>query len=322
MKSSSSLTTLLFFAAATALAQQHDVTITPIPGIIAANAHWTLVWQGADNADGIIASPDGGLLFAQEQPSRVSKLDKHDKVAVYLEDTHGGGALTIDSKGRLFTVARTCTDPGKNPAACTEPTHLAELKPERKTLADNVDGKSLGRLNDLIADKKGGFYFNGSALYYLNAAGKVATLGENLRTNGITLSPDEKTLYVTNGASLVAFDVHPDGTVRNQRDFAKLEAGGVGDGMSIDSTGRIYVTSAPGVQIFSPDGKYLGVIPAPRAVISMAFSGPNKKTLYVVGSGALGPDGKEFETPKGVRNNAKTIYKIDLLAQGFKGRVK
>jgi gluconolactonase len=76
------------------------------------------------------------------------------------------------------------------------------------------------------------------------------------------------------------------------------------------------------VQVFSPEGKYLGVIPAPRAVISVTFSGPGKKTLYVVGSGALGPDGKEFETPKGVRNNAKTIYKIDMLAQGFRGRVK
>jgi hypothetical protein len=35
-----------------------------------------------------------------------------------------------------------------------------------------------------------------------------------------------------------------------------------------------------------------------------------------------GPDGKEFRTPKGVRNNAKAIYKIDMLAQGFMGRAK
>jgi gluconolactonase len=57
-------------------------------------------------------------------------------------------------------------------------------------------------------------------------------------------------------------------------------------------------------------------------VISAAFSGPGKKTLYVVGAGALGPDGQEFRTPEGVRNNAKTIYKIAMLAQGFKGRAK
>jgi hypothetical protein len=41
-----------------------------------------------------------------------------------------------------------------------------------------------------------------------------------------------------------------------------------------------------------------------------------------VGGGALGPDGKEFATPQGVRNNAKTIFKIPMMAEGFKGRAK
>ena len=48
----------------------------------------------------------------------------------------------------------------------------------------------------------------------------------------------------------------------------------------------------------------------------------DKKTLYVVGGGALGPDGSEFQTPPGVRNNAKTIYKIPVGSQGFGGRAK
>jgi gluconolactonase len=302
-----------------------EVTVTEIPGVVAAGALWKLVWQGTDNADGIVGTKDGGLLFAQEQPNRIGKLDKNDKVSAYLEDTHGTGALTVDSKGRILAVERTCTDPGKQPDKCTEPTAVAELAPQRKTLVDNIDGKSLGRLNDLIADKKGGVYFNGAALFYLNSAGKVSTIGENIRTNGITLSPDEKTLYVTNGGTIVAFDVQPDGSVRNQRDFGKLEAGitgGAGDGMTIDAAGRVYVTTGPGVQVLSPEGKYLGVIPTPRGVISVAFSGPGKKTLYVVGGGALGADGKEIATPPGVRNNAKSIYKITMVAEGFRGRVK
>jgi gluconolactonase len=299
-----------------------EVDVMAIPGVIAAGAQWKLAWQGVDNADGIIASSDGGLLFAQEQPSRISKLDRNDKVSVFLEDTHGTGALSIDAKGRLWAVERTCTDPGRNGAACSEPTAVAWLAPTRKILADNFGGKSLGRLNDLIADNKGGAYFNGAGLYYVNQGGRVIGIGENIRTNGITLSRDEKTLYVTNGGTLVAFDVEPDGSVKNQRDFAKLEAGGNGDGMALDAEGRIYVTSNPGVQVFSPEGKYLGVIPTPRGVISIAFSGPGKKTLYAVGSGALGQDGQEFRTPEGVRNNAKTIYRIGLLSEGFEGRVK
>jgi gluconolactonase len=299
-----------------------DVTVTEIPGVIAAGSKWMLAWQGPDNADGIVGTSDGGLLFAQEQPNRISKLDKNDKLSAYLEDSHGTGALTIDSKGRILAAERTCTDPGGKPDQCTEPTKIAILAPERKTLADNLNGQSLGRLNDLIVDKKGGVYFNGAGTYYVSPSGKVSSIGENIRTNGITLSRDEKTLYVTNGPVIVAFDVQPDGLVTHQRDFAKLEAGGNGDGMAIDSAGRIYVTSGPGVQVLSPEGKYLGLIPTPRSVISAASSGPGKKTLYVVGAGALGPDGSEFKTPAGVRNNAKTIYKIAMQAEGFKGRAK
>jgi len=305
-----------------------EVMVTEIPGVVAAGAKWTLAWQGTDNADGIVGTADGGLLFAQEQPNRVSKLDQNDKVSVFLEDTHGAGALTIDSHGRILAVERTCTDPGRQPAQCREPTAVAVLTPRRKILADSVDGKSLGggkslgRLNDLTVDKKGNVYFNGGGTFHLNAKGQVSSIGENIRTNGIILSRDEKTLYVTNGGVLVAFDVQPNGRVVNQRDFGKLEAGGNGDGMAIDAAGRLYVTSGPGVQVLSPEGKYLGVIPTPRSVISAAFSGPGKKTLYVVGAGALGPDGREFRTPEGVRNNAKTIYRIAMLAKGFKGRAK
>jgi gluconolactonase len=300
-----------------------EVIVSGIPGVIEAGARWSLAWQGTDNADGIVGTADGGLLFAQEQLSRVSKLDKADKLSVLAEDTNGAGSLALDSRARIIAVQRTCTDPGLN-APCSEPTKIGIIHPtsERRTLADRFQEKPLGRLNDLVVDKKGGVYFTVGGAYYVNPRGDVSNIGENLRTNGIMLSPDEKTLYVTNGPVVVAFDVQPDGTVVNQRDLARLEAGGSGDGLAIDGNGRLYVTSNPGVQVFSPEGKYLGVIPTPRGVISVAFSGPDKKTLYVVGSGALGADGKEVITPAGVRNNAKSIFKIPMVAQGFKGRAK
>jgi gluconolactonase len=189
-------------------------------------------------------------------------------------------------------------------------------------LTDNFDGKPLGRLNDLVADKKGGAFFTSGGAYYVNPGGRVISLGDDIRANGIMLNRDETIVYVTNGAVVLAFDIQPDGAVVNRREFGRLQAGGAGDGMAIDATGRLYVTSNAGVQVFSDGGQYLGVIPTPRNVISVAFSGADKKVLYVVGSGALGPDGKEFVTPEGVRNNAKTIYKIQMLADGFKGRAK
>jgi gluconolactonase len=298
-----------------------EVIVTEIPGVVAAGAKWTSAWQGTNNADGIVGTKDGGLLFAQEQPSQVSKLDKDDHVSVFLRETHGTGALSVDAKGRILAVERTCTDPGRS-GPCTEPTVVGVLAPERKTLAESFEGKPLGRLNDLVADRKGGAYFTVGGAYYVNAAGRVTSLGENIRANGIMLSRDERIVYVTNGNTILAFDIQGDGTVGNRRDFGTLEGGGGGDGMAIDAMGRLYVTTGGGVQVLGPEGKYLGIIPTPRAVISVAFAGPGKRTLYVVGSGALGSDGKEFVTPEGVRNNAKTIYKIPMLAQGYLGRAK
>jgi gluconolactonase len=298
------------------------VVVTAIPGVVAGGAAWSMAWQGTDNADGIVGTSDGGLLFAQEQPGRISKLDVMDRVSVFLSGTRGVGSLSIDRRGRVLGVERTCTDPGGRPEQCTESPTVSVLTPARAVLADRFEGKPLGRLNDLIVDAMGGVYFTVGGAYYVNASGTVRSLGDDIRANGIMLSRDEETVYVTNGNAILAFDVLADGSVANRRNFTTLEAGGNGDGMAIDNGGRLYVTSAPGVQIFAPDGTFLGLIPTPRSAISVAFSGPGKRTLFIVGSGALGPDGQEFKTPDGVRNNAKTIYKLPMLAEGFVGRPK
>ena len=303
-----------------------EVTVTGIPGVIAAGAQWKLVWQGPDNADGIVATKDGGLLFAQEQPSTVGKLDSKDKSSIFAKDTHGTGALGIDYQGRVIGAERTCSDPGGHPDQCHEPAQLIVITPQgHQVLASEYNGKTFWRMGELVCDSKGGVYFSDdNGAYFVSAAGKVSlVVDKSVRTNGMMLSRDEKTLYLTNGRTLVSFDIQPDGTTMNQRDFAKLEGGGNGDGMAIDSQGRLYVTSGdPGIQVFSPEGKYLGLIPLPRSASSVAFGGPGKKVLYAKGAGMTGPDGKEFRTPDGVRNNAKAIYKIDMIAQGFTGRPK
>lgn len=301
-----------------------EATATGIPGVIAAGAKWQQVWQGSDNADGILGTPDGGVLFAQEQPSTIRKLDRNDYDSAYVKDTHGAGSVAIDSQGRIIAVQRTCTDPGRANLPCSEPPKVSIVYPERerKILADSFQGNPLARPNDLVVDKKGTVYFSAGAPYYVKPGAQVVGIDASIRSNGIMLSPDEKTLYVTNGGVIVAFDIQPDGTVNNRRDFAKLERGN-GDGMAVDNAGRLYIaTQSPGVQVFSAEGKHLGTIPTPRDVASVAFSGPDKKMLYITTAGALAPNGVEFTLPEGFRNNAKTIYKIPMLAQGHTGRAK
>ena len=89
-----------------------------------------------------------------------------------------------------------------------------------------------------------------------------------------------------------------------------LPEGATGDGLTIDSEGRLYVTTpgamGTGVHVISREGKYLGRIPTPRGVITAAFSGPDKKTLYAVAN--------DRTTPQ--------IYTIPMIAQGYQGRAK
>jgi gluconolactonase len=302
-----------------------EVMVTAIPGVIAAGAKWKLVWQGSDNADGIIGTKDGGLLFAQEQPSTIGMLDPNDKFSIFVRDTHGTGALAYDNKGRLIGAERTCSDPGGRPTECKEAAELVVLHPTRLVLASKFGDKTFWRMGEVVADSKGGAYFTDDAgTYFVNPAGRVSLVaGKEVRTNGMALSRDEKTLYLTNGRTIVTFDIQPDGTTKNQRDFAMLQGAAGGDGMCIDSEGRLYVTAGDtGIQVFSVEGKHLGIIPLPRSASSVAFSGPNKKVLYAKGAGMTTPDGNEYRTPEGVRNNAKAIYKIDMTAQGFTARPK
>ena len=201
---------------------------------------------------------------------------------------------------------------------------ITQYLPEHRVLANSfADGRPLGRVNDLIADGKGGAYFTVGGAYYVSAAGVVSTVeDQNLRSNGIMLSPDGRTLYVTNNTVVIAFDVRADGSTSNRRDFGSLDGDGGGDGMAIDSEGRLYVTGNLGVHVLSARGEHLGLIPTPRRPITLAFSGADKKTLYVPQMGAVGPDGKAWATPEGIRNTAMTIYRLPMVAQGYKGRPK
>jgi len=285
-----------------------DYQVTEIPGVIAAGQQWKFLWQDAGNdGDGIVGTRDGGLLIAQNDKSDVVKLDKNGNASIAYTDTHTGGALSINSKGAIFIDER-----GLHPA-------IWELSPHHRLLADHYNGDTLdcvpSVLNDLTADSKGGAYFSMGGLFYASPKGVITKYGENLRTNGIILSPDEKHLYVTNVGTVVVFDVQPDGSLTNQRDFAKLQPKTAGDGSATDSDGRIYVSTGPGVQVIGADGTWLGLIPTPRDIISVSFGGPGRHTLFILARGAEDSTGQQIA-------NAAQVYSIQMIAHGPANRPK
>ncbi len=280
-----------------------------IPGVIAEGETWDIVWAWeGNNADGPIAGEDGTLLFANQDASNVMRLDPETGLAEIIhEDTNTGGALSRSKNGELFVASR-----GLHSA-------ILQLEPERRVFADSYNGEPLecvgGVLNDLMADSRGGVYLTitGTGVFYANPQGEMTQYGEGIAdANGIILSPDETTLYVTNGPVLVAFDVEPDGALTNQRDFARLRGGTSGDGSAVDEQGRIYVATGQSVDVFAPSGEFLGTIPGPDGLHGTAFGGPDKRTLFgIVFSG-------EWGGPT-ARNH---VIAIPTLAQGYTGRAK
>jgi len=297
-------------------------TATAIPGVVAAGTRIEVIKSGFNGTEGPIGMADGSLLFTETQANRITRIDQDNNLTTFLENTNGSNGLAFDAKGRLISVQ---TTPGKTLIGVIYP------KGQEATLSDNFDGKPFGRPNDLVVDKKGGVYFSEPgpnatpgqpapappltpAVYYVPAGGKSMRIAEGIaRPNGIQLSPDEKTLYVndTAGEYALAFDIKPDGSVGNRRNFAKYPtvnktpAGAFNsgaDGLAIDNEGRVYVVSLGGVHVFSPKGGLLGTIPLSLQGQNIAFAGADKNTLYIVGRGAA--------------------FKVRLLTEGYRGRAK
>jgi hypothetical protein len=150
----------------------------------------------------------------------------------------------------------------------------------------------------------------------MNPAGKVTAVGDNVRSNGILLSRDEKTLYVTSGGP--SPHVQADGSTTNQRQLRpgrrrrRRHDGGLGRPPVCDRAGRRGLERRRQVSRLDRD--------AARHHQRRVW-GPDKKTMGVVAA-AVDAAGKDLRTPEGVRNNAKSLYKIQMISQGFAGRAK
>ncbi len=311
-------------AAAQALQPGEVATdIAAIPGVISADAAWEQVWSGPMTADGMSASADGLLLFAQEQSNAIWKLWPDGRAFVEVPYVLGAGAVSVDAQGRMLAVERGCTDPGLMQLTCERRSAVVQLMPERRVIADAfADGSSLGRLNDLFADGRGGAWFTQGALYHTTADGTVTTVATmDTFSNGVVTSPDGRTLYVTDRTTIRAYDINADGQPSNARVFATLSRdtqGFGGDGMEMDNAGRLYVTGDAGVYVFAPDGTELGVIPTPRRSITLALAGPDRNVLYIGTMGAATPAGQLWATPHQERNVAMTIYRVPVQSRGVR----
>lgn len=264
--------------------------------------------------EGPAADGKGNLYFTDIPANRIYQLNAAGKLSTFVEPSNHKNGLMVTTAGQLL--------------ACEMDGALVVLdlpSAERKVLTDKYEGKRYNAPNDLVIDKQGGIYFTDprfrapepwpqgkEAVYYRSPTGKVTRLIEDLKApNGVILSPDEKTLYVIPSMSkeMMAYQVGADGMLSEGRVFCTLKQpegrdNTGGDGLTIDTEGNLYITSALGIQVYSPEGKHLGTIEFPQQPANVAFGGKDLKTLYVT---------------------ARTgVYSVPMQSQGhvFPGRLK
>ena len=75
-----------------------------IPGVVKAGTPIQLVKDKLDGTDDPIGLPDGTLLFTEPNADRILKIDKTGRIGTFLEHTNGGLGMSLDSKGRLFSL--------------------------------------------------------------------------------------------------------------------------------------------------------------------------------------------------------------------------
>lgn len=168
---------------------------------------------------------------------------------------------------------------------------------EKKTISSfkSLDDKGSYRPNDLVVDRLGGIYVTftpqGKVLY-VKPDGATMVAVENVTTpNGITLSPDEKTLYVSEFVpkKIKSYEISSPGVTANGKVLASMDDGPErgADGMTIDRAGNIYCAGPSDIWIWNPSGKLLDKIRVPEKPINCVLGGRDMRTLFVTGFGGL-----------------------------------
>jgi gluconolactonase len=166
------------------------------------------------------------------------------------------------------------------------------------TVADSYMGMSLNSPNDIAVRSDGTIYFTDppygidpldqelpfNGVFRMDTSDVLTAEYQGAlaeRPNGVVLSPDESTLYVSDTVleTVTAWSVAVDGSLSNPTTFATGVA--VADGMCVDTAGNLYVSALSGVEVFAPDGMHWGTIAVPRQPSNCAFGGAGALTLYI-----------------------------------------
>lgn len=248
---------------------------------------WKEVVNGQAFTDGLCTDQEGNLLFTDVKSGKgIYKLDAASgQISLTHDNLPGISGLQFGPDGRLYA------------------THNRE----QQVIAIGKDGQidvlvTGVKCNDLVVTKKGFVYFTETPTKRIHLVTpdkqhRIADEGHVTRPNGISVSPDEQTLAVSDhgGKHVWAWRIESDGSLTAGAPFMTMwlplpkegkenKEEAFGDGMTTEEKGRWFVTTEVGIQVFDPAGRLAGIIakPVPAGkIVSVEFAGKDHDILFV-----------------------------------------
>jgi gluconolactonase len=226
--------------------------------------------------------------------------------------TSGSNGLAIDVMGRLIGASHT--------AGAVVAFNLTNMT--STPIVSGYMGNRLNTPNDLTVRSDGTIYFTDPDFQAPNPRPQAMTRVYRLppgatepmvvdatlsNPNGITLSLDEAFLFVTSGQGLMRYPVNADGSTGTRTQIAQSAVSN-GDGMGIDCSGTLYVTSGNRLYLIDPTGAGMSrgsITVNVQSATNVAFGGANHQTLYVSGQG------------NGMGGTAMGLYRADMPLPGM-----
>ena len=210
-----------------------------------------------------LVHPDGSaeLFLTLPEGSTANAIQFDSKGDMYLADFTGHNILKVDMKSKAVSIYA-------HNDAFNQPNDICINKKDQLFASDPSWKESTGKL------------------WRIDKGGKTTLLTDQMgTTNGIELSPDEKTLYVNESVQkkIWAFDVDAHGNISNKRLFAEFDDFGF-DGMKCDKAGNLYVTrhGKGAIAVLDAKGKLIREVPLKgKACSNLVFGGINGKLVFV-----------------------------------------
>jgi len=166
------------------------------------------------------------------------------------------------------------------------------------SLVEHADLSGLGpKLNEIVVDGRGNVYVNGGTDFHpaegatpgfvalVTPDGAVRRVAEGLAfPNGMAVTADDSTLIVAESfaGTLTAFDIGPDGSLPNRREWAPVLA----DGIVLDAEGAVWTPSwietGPVCLRVAEGGAVLDAVPLDRAGFACTLGGEDGRTLFML----------------------------------------